>query len=329
MIRISRSILATCILSIASALSGPASAQAVNDFPSRAITIIVPFPPGGSSDRVVRLIARQLQENTGQSVIVDNRPGGNGFIGIQALRRAAPDGHTVFMGHAATHSINPAMMNELPYDPIKDFAPITTFMSFPSVLMVPADSPDQSVADLLARARDTQGGLTYSSQGIGTAGHILGAMLESATGPWFLHVPMPGAAGAVTEVVAGRVDMIFSSYITAGGFVKDGRLRMLAIASPQRSEALPDLPTMEEAGVAGVDQDYWFGFFAPAETPEPIVRRLNEEFVKAIRSPDVQGMLTSQAANVLTATPEEFAQLIEADIERMQTLVKTAGLKNE
>ena len=321
-----RSVAAVCTIAAAFALERPA-VHAAEAFSSRPITIIVPFPPGGSTDKGARMIAKSLQDSLGQPVIIDNRGGGNGIIGIQALKQAAPDGYTLFVGHAATHAINPGLYSNLPYDPVKDFTPITPFMSFPSVLVVPAASPDKSVADLIRRAREKPGSLTYSSQGVGTAGHLLGAMLESAAGVKLVHVPMKGAAPAVAEVVAGRVDMVFSSYITAGGFVKDGRLRMLAMASSTRSEALPDLPTMAELGVPGVDLDYWFGIFGPAGMPPRIVQRLNAELIKAVHSPAVSDSLTSQAADVITSSPEEFAALIEADGKRLGKLVRDTGMK--
>lgn len=323
---IPRTIAAACTAALAFCL-GSGALHAAESFPTRPITIIVPFPPGGSTDKAARMIAKRLQENVGQPVVIDNKGGGNGIIGIQALKQAAPDGYTLFVGHAATHAINPGLYSNLPYDPIKDFTPITPFMSFPSVLVVPAGHPDKSVADLVRRARENPGALTYSSQGTGTAGHLLGAMLETSTGTRMIHIPMKGAAPAVAEVVAGRVDMVFSSYITAGGFVKDGRLRMLAMASSKRSEALPDLPTMAELGFPNVELDYWFGIFGPAGMPPQLVQRLNQELVKAVRSPAVADSLTSQAADVVTSSPAEFAALIEADARRLGKLVRDTGMK--
>lgn len=310
-------------------MSCPTAAQAAEPFPSKPITIIVPFPPGGSTDKAARMIAKRLQENVGQPVIIDNRAGGNGIIGINSLRQAGADGYTLFIGHAATHAINPRLYGNLAYDPVKDFSPITPFMSFPSVLVVPSGGPDSTLADLIKRARATPGGLTYSSQGVGAAGHLLGAMLESAAGIKLVHVPMKGAAPAVSEVVAGRVDMVFSSYLTAGGFVKDGRLRMLAMASAKRSEALPDLPTMSELGLPGVELDYWFGFFGPAGMPQPIVEKLNAALIRAIHSPEVSDALTSQAADIVTSSPAEFARLIESDAKRMGEVVQATGMKAE
>ncbi len=305
------------------------AAWPVHSFPEKTITIVVPFPPGGSSDKAVRMIGQKLSSNIGQPVVVDNKPGGGGLIGATVVKQAAPDGYTLFMGHAATHAINVALYDSLPYDPIKDFAPITTFMTFPSILVVPSTLPAKSVSELIALARSKPGGLSYSSQGIGTPGHLLGAMMQTKTNAPLVHIPMKGAAAAVTEVVAGRVDFLFSSYISAGAFVRDGRLRMLAIASAQRASALPDLPTMAEAGLPGVDDDYWFGFFAPANTPADVIRRLNRELTNAARAPDVKEFLESQAAGVITNTPEEFRTLIRNDIVRWRKIVRDAGAKVE
>ena len=308
--------------------SVPAYAQA-QAFPSKPITIVLPFPPGGSSDKAVRMIGQKLSENLQQPVVISNRPGAGGFVGALAVKNAPADGYTLFMGHAATHAINVSLYDKLPYDPVNDFRPITTFMTFPSILVVPAALPAKSVAELVALARSKTGGLNYSSQGIGTPGHLLGSMVQVKTGAPFVHIPMSGAAAATLEVVTGRVDMLFSSYITAGGFVRDGKLRMLAIASTKRASALPDLPTMAEAGLPGVDDDYWFGFFAPAGTPDAVVQKLNLELVKAAKDPEIVQSLTSQAAAVITSTPEEFAQLIRSDTVRWSKIVRDAGAKVE
>jgi len=296
-------------------------------FPTKAITFVVPFPPSGSTDRVTRLVAQRVQEATGQPTIIDNKPGAGGIIGAMAVKQAAPDGHTIFAGHAATHAINASLYAKLPYDPIRDFRPITTFMSFPSVIVVPASLPVTNMQELVALARSKPGGLSYSSQGVGTGGHLQGAMLEKAIGAPLVHVPMKGAAAATTEVVAGRVDLLFSSYITAGPFVRDGRLRMIAMASHKRSPALPDLSTTAEQGLKGVELDYWFGFLAPAGTPDPVVKRLNELLVAAIRHPDVTGYMTAQAADPIPSTPEEFATRIARDTRDLGEVVRAAGAK--
>lgn len=296
-------------------------------FPVKAVTIVVPFPPGGSSDTAMRLIGRKVAESVGQPVVIENKPGAGGVVGAVAVKNAAPDGYTLYMGHVGTHAVNVTLYPKLEYDPVRDFRPITPFMSFPSVLVVPAASPAKNVAELVAYAKAKPGGLSFASQGHGTAGHLLGEMLKSETGAPLVHIPMKGAAPAVAEVVAGRADLLFSSYISAGPFIRDGRLRMLAIASKTRSKVLPDVPTLLELGIAGVEFEQWFGVFAPAATPDPVIQRLNEEIVKAATSPEVTQMLNSQAAEVLTSSAEEFKKMIAADTARLAKTVRALGAK--
>ena len=296
-------------------------------FPNRAITVIVPFPPGGSSDTVMRQIGRRLAENVGQQVVIDNKAGAGGVVGAVAVKNAAPDGYTLYLGHVGTHAVNVTLYPKLGYDPVKDYRPITPFMSFPSVLVVPAASPAKSVAELVALAKSKPGGLSFTSQGHGTAGHLLGEMMRTETGAPLVHVPMKGAAPAVAEVVAGRGDLLFSSYISAGPFIRDGRLRMLAIASRNRSQTLPYLPTLVELGIPNVEFEQWFGLFAPARTPDAVVQRLNAEIIRAVESPEVTQMLNSQAADIVTSTPEAFAQKIAADTARLAKVVRSVGAK--
>ncbi|MCY1167234.1 MAG: tripartite tricarboxylate transporter substrate binding protein [Pseudomonadota bacterium] len=324
-----RSAALACVLALIAAAT-PAVAHD-RPLPHKLVTIIVPFPPGGSTDKAVRLIAKQLQTNTGANVVVENKAGANGIIAIQAMKSAPTDRTTLFAGHQATHAINPLLYPNLPYDAVKDFKPITTFMSFPSVLAVPANSPAKTLPELVALSRQKKdtGGLTYSSQGMGTAGHFLGAMLQTSTATPFTHIPTKGASEAVVEVAAQRVDLVFSSYITAGAFVRDGKLRLLAMASNKRSAALPNLPTTAEQGVANVALDYWFGFFAPPSTPSADISVLHQELVKAIRSKEVMDTLTFQAADVYTQSPEEFQALIARDIVELGRIVKATSMKAE
>jgi tripartite-type tricarboxylate transporter receptor subunit TctC len=202
-------------------------------------------------------------------------------------------------------------------------------MSFPSYIVVPTASPVKSVADLIALARTQKGGLTYSSQGIGTPGHLLGAMMQKLTGGEYVHIPMKGAAAATLEVVAGRVDLLFSSYGTAAPFIKDGRLRVIAIASATRSALLPNVPTITEAGFPGVELDYWFGMLAPAGTPDAVVQRLNAEIIKAVRHPEVASALTAEGIEIITSTPEQFVRLIADDTTRLGRVVREIGAKAE
>ena len=294
-------------------------------FPSRSVSIVVPFPPGGSTDRVTRLIAQKLSENTGQPAIVQNRPGAAGAVAAQAVLAQAPDGYSVFVGHVGTHAIDPHLNVQVGFDANRDFRPVTSFFSFHSIMVVPASLPVNDLAGLLALARSRPGGLTFASQGTGTAGHFLGEMLQQVTGAPMVHVPMKGAAQAVTETVAGRIDVLFSSYISAQAFLKEGRLKALAYAGPKRSAMLPELPTLGELGIRNVEYDQWFGFFVPVKVPEAIVRRLNAELVRAAQSPEVMSSVGGQDAHIVTSSPEEMGRRIAEDHRRYGEIVRRLG----
>jgi tripartite-type tricarboxylate transporter receptor subunit TctC len=289
--------------------------------------LIVPFPPGGVTDPVARMVGEKVAQSVGQPVIVENRPGGGGVIGATVVKQAAPDGYTLFMGHAGTHAVNPNLYSNLAYDPIKDFQPITLMISTTHILVVPDASPARSVNELVALAQSTPGGLTFASQGIGAGGHLLGEMLKTRTGANLRHVPYRGSPPALQDLLAGRVDLFFDAVITSYPQVKAGKLRALATASTRRTRMLPGVPTMAEAGYPGIELDFWFALFAPAGTPQPVVRRLNEEFVKALTHPDVVRWFTDQGLDVVTSTPEELAALIRADTERLGKVVKEAGVR--
>lgn len=294
-------------------------------FPSRPITVVVPFPPGGSTDRVARLITQKLSENTGQPVVVQNRPGAAGAVAAQAVIAQPHDGYTLFIGHVGTHAIDPHLNVQVGFEANRDFRPVTSFFSFHSILVVPSALPVRDMKELIALAKSRQGGLTFASQGTGTAGHFLGEMLQQVTGAPLVHVPMKGAAQAVTETVAGRIDVLFSSYISAQTFLKEGRLKALAYAGPKRSALLPDLPTLAELGINDVEYDQWFGFFVPVKVADTVVKRLNEELVKAARSPEVTNSVAGQDGHIVTSSPEEMGAQIAADYRRYGEVVKRLG----
>jgi tripartite-type tricarboxylate transporter receptor subunit TctC len=226
---------------------------------SRPITVIIPFTPGASSDLLQRLVAKKVTENTGQVLIVESRPGGGGSIGAVAVKQAQPDGHTLFQANAGTHAANVALYPTLAYDPVKDFRPITLMWGFPQLLAVPADSPAKSVADLVALAKSKPGGLSFASQGTGAGGHLLGEMLKQRTGTPLVHVPYRGAGPAAVDLAAGRVDFFFVAYASVVSFLQAGKVRVLAVTSPKRLPAQPNVPTMAEAGFPGIQLDAWFG----------------------------------------------------------------------
>jgi tripartite-type tricarboxylate transporter receptor subunit TctC len=233
------------------------------------------------------------------------------------------------MGHSGTHTVNPHLYASLPYDPIRDFQPITLMMSTSHVLVVPEASPARSVADLEALARSKPEGLTYASQGVGAGGHLLGEMFAARTRAKLQHVPYKGSAPALLDLLAGRVDLFFDAVITSAPHVKAGKLRALATASPRRARVLPEVPTMAEAGYPGIELDFWFALFAPAGTPQEIVRKLHDEFVKALASPDVSSRFTEQGLDIVTSSPEELRALIDADAMRLGRIVREAGVKVE
>jgi tripartite-type tricarboxylate transporter receptor subunit TctC len=302
-------------------------ALAQSDYPSRPITIVVPFPPGGSSDTVTRLVAQKLAENLKVSVVIDNRGGGGGVPAAIAMKQVTPDGYTLFLSNNGLFAIMPALTADIRFDPIKDFQSITPLFSFPSVLVVPDGSPAKSVKDLVALAKTKTGGLNFGSQGVGSGGHILGEMLRLNSGAPFTHVPYRGAGPAVSDLVAGNIDLLFSSYVSAIGQVQAGKLRVLGWTATKRSPALPDVPTMTEAGFPGTELEIWQGIVAPLGTPAPILRKLHDEFVKAAKSPDVVSKVAAQAVEMYTTSPEDFTKLLASDIDRLGKVIRAAGIK--
>jgi tripartite-type tricarboxylate transporter receptor subunit TctC len=300
-----------------------------SDFPSRPITLLVPFAAGGSSDVVMRLVSRKVAESLKQTIIIENRPGGGGNVAAMAIKSAPPDGYMLMMGHTGSHAINATLYPDLKFDPIKDFAPVAPLISFNNILIVPQASPATSAKELVALARSKPGGLNYGSQGVGTGGHLLGVILAKQTGITLVHVPYRGVAPAVTDMIAGRLDMMFSSYLTSKPHIDSGSLRMLAIAGAQRHPEIPDVPTMAEAGFPGVEMEQWFGLFAPAGTPAPIVERLNAEFVKALESDDVRNTLRPQGSVIIPGKPEDLAAMVARDVVRLGQVVKDSGAKPE
>ncbi len=314
-----------CVALASVALIATTAAQ--DQYPSRPITIVVPFPPGGSSDTVTRLIAAKLADNLKTSVVIDNRGGGGGVPAAIAMKQATPDGYSLFLSNNGLFAILPALTPDVRFDPIKDFQPITPLFAFPSVLVVPASSPAKTVKELVELARSKTGGLNFGSQGVGSGGHILGEMLRLSSGAPFVHVPYRGAGPAVSDLVAGNIDLLFSSYVSAIGQVEAGKLRVLGWTASKRSPALPNVPTMTEAGYRGVELEIWQGISAPLGMPPALVRKLNEEFTKAAHAPEIVSKVAAQAVEIGTTTPEEFAKLLAADVARLGKVVRDAGIK--
>jgi tripartite-type tricarboxylate transporter receptor subunit TctC len=304
----------------------PATAELLS---SRPMTIIIPFTPGASADTLQRIVAKKVSENTGQIIVVESRPGGGGAIGAAAVKQAPPDGHTLFQANSGTHAANASLYATLPYDPVRDFRPVTLMWSFPQLLAVPRDSPARTVDELVALAKSKPGGLSFASQGTGSGGHLLGEMFKARTGANMVHIPYRGAGPAALDLATGRVDFFFVSYSSALSFLQAGKIRPLAVTSPKRMPTLPDTPTMREAGYAGIELDAWFGLVAPAGTPDAVVGKLNAAFVQAVRDPEVGKLMAEQGAEPAGSTPEEFAGFIASEIDRFGKIVRTVGVKGE
>jgi tripartite-type tricarboxylate transporter receptor subunit TctC len=320
----------TCVtlVAILAALIGgkPASAELLS---SRPITIIIPFTPGASADTLQRIVARKVTESTGQVLVVESRPGGGGAIGASAVKQAPPDGHTLFQANSGSHGANVALYPTLPYDPIKDFKPVTLQWSFAQLLTVPAESPAKSVNELVALAKSRPSGLSFASQGSGSGGHLLGEMLKTRTGTNLVHVPYRGAGPAALDLATGRVDFMFISYSSVLSFLQASKVRVLAVTSPKRLAVLPDIPTMEQAGFADFALDAWFGLVAPAATPDAVIGKLNGAFVQAVRDPEVVKQITDQGAEAIGNSSAEFGAFIASETERLSKLVRAVGVKAE
>jgi tripartite-type tricarboxylate transporter receptor subunit TctC len=300
-----------------------------DDYPSRPITLIVPFAPGGSSDVVMRLVSKRVSESLKQTIVIENRPGGSGNVAALAVKNAPKDGYMLMMGHTGSHAINATLYPDLKFHPLNDFSPIAPLISFNNILIVHQGSAAKSAKELIALAKSKPDGLTYASQGVGTGGHLLGVILAKQTGVKLLHVPYRGVAPAVTDMVAGRVDLMFSSYVTAGPHIESGKLRMLAIAGAKRHPQFPDLPTMGEEGFSGVEMEQWFGLFGPAGLPETVIRKLNVEFVKALESDEVKNTLMPQGSVIIPGMPQDLGAMVARDIVRLGQVVKDSGAKPE
>ena len=308
----------------AALLALPAWARAQSVRPLR---IVVPFTPGGSTDILARALAPRLAQALGQTVVVDNRPGAGGSLGAAEAAKADPDGQTLLMGHIGTLGVNPSMYPRLPYDPLRSFVPVAYVARVPNVLVVGAASPWRSLADLLAAARAQPGRLTYSSGGNGSAAHITFEYLKLRARVFMLHIPYRGTAPSVTDVLAGQVDCTFTGAPAVIPHVRSGRLRALAVSSPQRLPQLPDVPTVAESGYAGFEADQWYGLVAPAGTPAAVVSRLNAEVNKALALPEVAQQLAVEGAVPAPSTPQAFGDLIRREIPRWAEVVRAGNVR--
>jgi len=303
----------------------PASAQAA--YPARAIKLIVPFPAGGGTDLIAREVANKVAVSNGWSIIIDNKPGSGGNLGVDAAAKSAPDGYTLVLGQTSNLAINPTLYPKLPYNPEKDLTPIVTVASAPLALVVAADSPYKTVADVVAAAKAKPESLNYASSGSGTVAHLATELLQKTAGVKFTHVPYKGAAQGSTDLIGGQIQMYMSSVPTLIGFVNNGKMRFLAVTSAKRTADLPAVPTVAESGFKGFEAVTWFGIAGPAGLPKDVVAKLNSAFNKALQDPEVRKKLASQGTDALGGTPEQFAKLIHDDIGRWGPIVKESGAK--
>ena len=304
--------------------AGPLYGQ---DYPNKPILLVVPFAPGGSSDFLSRLIGSKLTEAWKQQVVVESRPGGAGNIAMDAVQRAKPDGYTLILGHVGTLAVNPAMFAKLPYDPIKGFVPVGMIATVPTVLVVNPSVPAKDFKEFLALAKAKPGTIYYGSAGNGSSGHLAMEYLKQAAHIELTHVPYKGTGPMVTDLLGGQTQATFTGATPLIPHIKQGKLRPIAVGGAKRIPALPDVPTVAESGIAGFETSQWYGILAPAGTPDAIVKKLNTELNRILKSPEVVERMTADGSVPQGSTPEEFAKFIASEQKRWGQVVKTANIK--
>lgn len=316
---------ACCVLS--AAVAGAAVAQS---FPTKPIKIVATFNPGGASDILARLIAPKLAERLGQPVLVENRAGAGGNLGSDYVAKSAPDGHTLVVGYIGTHAVNPTLYPNIPFDAVKDFAPVAFLASIPSALVVHPSVEAKSVAELISLAKARPGRLNYGSGGSGTAPHLAAELFKTMTNVDMVHIPYKGSGPAVTDLLGGQISLMFNTMIQTIPHVQSGKLRALAVTSAKRSQAMPELPTLAESGLPGYEMVGWFGLLAPAGTPRDVVMKLNKEVNEILNLPDVKERLAALGSEPTDiTTPEQFGNYIKTEIAKWAKVIKASGMKVE
>lgn len=298
-------------------------------YPTKPVRFVVPFAPGGSTDTLARTMGMKLTDALGQQVVVDNRPGANGNIGMEIVARAAPDGHTIVLGYIANLAIGPSLYAKLPFDPIKDFAPITQPASSPNVLVAHPSLQAGSLKELIALAKTKPGQINFASASVASVGHLTGEYLNSLAGIRMVHVPYKGSGQAVTDLLGGHVQLMFSGFSSTLPHIQAGKLRPLAVTGPKRSAAVPEVPTIAEQGFPGFEATAWYGVLAPAGTPRPIVARLHSELTEILKVADVRKRLENLGFEIVGSTPQDFAAYIKSEIKKWEKVVKASGAKPE
>ena len=320
--------LATASLALAATLAlGAASPAWSQAYPAKPIRLVCPFPPAGAVDIASRAIANELSKTIGQTVTVENKPGAGGNLGGADVAKSAPDGYSLFMTTSGIQAINPALYAKMPFDPNKDLIPVAPLVSLNNVLVLHPSVKAGSVKEVIAMAKASPGKITYASSGNGTSIHMSGEMFKHLAGVDMLHIPYKGSAPAVTDLIAGQVNLMFDNIPSALPHIKGGKLRALATTGARRDPSLPDLPTIAEAGVAGYESGVWFGLAAPAGTPREIVAKINAEAVKGAKSPEFTKRMTDLGYNIIPGTPEQMAEMIKAELARWTPIVKASGAK--
>jgi tripartite-type tricarboxylate transporter receptor subunit TctC len=315
------------LLIAAIALLAAAGAEAQSGYPSRPVTMVVGFAPGGGTDAVARILAKNLSDSLGQQVLVENKAGAGGNIATEYVARAAPDGYTILLGNVGSLAVAPHVIVSLGYAPLRDFAPITMAVVFANVLVVQASLPVHTLADFVKLAKDKPGTVTFGSSGILGAGHLAGELLKIRANIDMVHVPYKGGGPAMQGMLGGQVDAIFATPVSSGGQVKAGKVRAIATTGPRRAALLPDVPTVAESGYPGFEAMNWYAYVAPAKTPKDILERLNRELVKALNDPAVAELLNKQGLEPSPSSSAELAQYIEREYETWGKVVKQAGIK--
>jgi len=314
---------------LTAALVCAATPSLAQSFPEKPIRFVVGFTPGGPSDILARALGQKLGERWGQQVVIENRPGAGGNVAAEAVAKSAPDGYTWLLGNNSILATNQSLYRSLGYDPVKDFAPVSLVAVQPNILVVNPQVPVHSVAELIQVAKKSPGKLNYASSGAGAAAHLAGELFKTMAGVDLVHVPYKGAQPALTDVIAGQVQVMFATSASVIPFIKAGKLRALAVTTARRSASVPDLPTVSEAGVPGFEAISWHGVVVPAATPAPLVERLNRDIVGALAQPDLRERLAALGAEVHAGTPREFADYIASEIPKWSKVVRDSGARIE
>ena len=318
---------ALLVIAHAAAAQQSATTATSTAYPSKAIRFVVPFTPGGSADIFARAVGQKLSGSWGQQVVIDNRGGSAGIMGSEIAAKAPSDGHTLMMGITANMAINPGLYPKLPYDPVRDFTPVTLVAAAPYVMLVTPSLPAKSVAEFIALAKARPGQVNYASTGSGSAGHLTAELFASMAGVRLVHVPYKNIGSTLVDLMSGQVQLMFIGIVSAQPHIKAGKLRAIGITGARRSRLMPELPTVAESGVRGFEVTGWYGVFVPAATPRPIVTQLNGEIVRILRLPEVGERLSGEGAELIGNTPDEFAAYLKSEIAKWSRVIKISGAR--